>query len=186
MNPTTYWIGGGSVSNRSLLIVGAGIYGAVASEIAIDMGCFTKIDFLDDNRNVTANNQKVIGTISELEKFTDLYTDVIVAIGDAKTRVSLLDKIEKNLPYRLPVLISPKSYVSPSAQVGAGSVIEPMAVVHTGVILEKGCLISAGAVVNHLAICQAGVHVDCNATVMGSAVVPGCHIVECGTVYGKQ
>ena len=36
--------------NRNLLIVGAGIYGVVASEIVADMGCFDKIDFDDDIR----------------------------------------------------------------------------------------------------------------------------------------
>ena len=36
--------------NRNLLIVGAGIYGVVAYEIAADMGRFEKIDFVDDVR----------------------------------------------------------------------------------------------------------------------------------------
>lgn len=36
--------------NKNLLIVGASTYGVVASEIAADMGCFEKIDFVDDER----------------------------------------------------------------------------------------------------------------------------------------
>ena len=36
--------------NRNLLIVGAGIYGIVVYEIAADMRCFEKIDFVDDVR----------------------------------------------------------------------------------------------------------------------------------------
>ena len=35
--------------NNNLLILGAGIYGAMVYEIAEAMGCFEKIDFLDDN-----------------------------------------------------------------------------------------------------------------------------------------
>ena len=39
------------MAKRSLLIVGAGIYALVASEIVADMGCFRKVDFLDDEKS---------------------------------------------------------------------------------------------------------------------------------------
>ncbi len=48
--------------NKNLLIIGAGIYGVVAKEIAESMNCFEKIDFVDDNRKETPNCIKVIGT----------------------------------------------------------------------------------------------------------------------------
>lgn len=45
----------GYIMNKNLLIVGAGTYGVVASEIATDMGCFEKIAFVDDERKTTPN-----------------------------------------------------------------------------------------------------------------------------------
>lgn len=48
--------------NKNLLIVGASTYGVVASEIAADMGCFEKIDFVDDERKTTPNGIEVVGT----------------------------------------------------------------------------------------------------------------------------
>ncbi len=36
------------MKNRHLLIIGAGQYGMVAKEIAESMGCFDRIDFVDD------------------------------------------------------------------------------------------------------------------------------------------
>jgi len=44
---------GGVELNKNLLIVGAGIYSVVAFEIATEMGCFDKIDFIDDTKKAT-------------------------------------------------------------------------------------------------------------------------------------
>lgn len=62
--------------------------------------------------------------------------------------------------------------MSPSARIGKGSIIEPMAVIHTGCVISTGCIVSAGAVVNHESVLCEGVHVECNATVVGNATVP--------------
>ena len=40
--------------NKNLLIVGAGTYGVLASEIAEDMECFEKISFVDDEKKSNA------------------------------------------------------------------------------------------------------------------------------------
>jgi UDP-3-O-[3-hydroxymyristoyl] glucosamine N-acyltransferase len=73
--------------------------------------------------------------------------------------------------------------VSPSAQIGKGCIIEPMATVHTGCVLGRGCLVSPGAVINHCAKLCDGVHVDCNATVAGYTLVPTGTKVCSGEVY---
>lgn len=47
--------------NQNLLIIGAGIYGLVAKEIAESMGCFRQIDFVDDGAKKTPDGTPVIG-----------------------------------------------------------------------------------------------------------------------------
>lgn len=171
---------------QNLLIVGAGIYGLVAKEIAESMGCFLRIDFVDDGAKETPDGTSVIGTTKDLPELSKRYTNVIVAIGNPVVRQKLIHIIEEETLLRLVTLVSPRAYVSPSAQIGKGCIIEPMAVVHTGAALGKGCLICAGAVVNHAAMCGDCVQVDCNATVDGNTVVPGGIKVASGTVYEKK
>lgn len=55
---------------KNLLIIGAGIYGVVAFEIATEMGCFDKIDFIDDERKTTPNGIEVIGTTKDIEELS--------------------------------------------------------------------------------------------------------------------
>lgn len=166
---------------QSLLIVGAGIYGRLVKEIASDIGCFEKIDFLDDNSKV----DDVVGRTDELEAFVGRYDEIIVAIGNPDIRSDFYEKIVE-LPYNIATLISNKAYVSPSAIVGEGCVIEPMAVIHTECEIKKGCFISAGAVVNHAAVCEEFVHIDCNATVEGFATVDKKNKVSAGCLYKKK
>lgn len=172
--------------NHNLLIVGAGIYGVVAKEIAESMECFDKIAFADDKKKMTPNGIEVIGTTADMDNLVCEYNNVIVAIGNPEVRLSLLKRLEEETPCRIVTLVSPKAYIAPSAQIMKGSIIEPMAVVHTGCIISVGCIISAGAVVNHASMCCDGVHVDCNATVAGMTLVPAGMKIKSGEVYDRK
>lgn len=169
--------------NNNLIIVGAGAYGVLVSEIAEKTGLYNKIAFVDDAKRVAFNGAGVLGTTSQLTELSSDYGNIIVAIGNAKVRLSLLESIEKNTPFNIVSLISADAYVSTSATIGKGSVVEPMAVVHTGCVISKGCFISAGAVVNHYSTCGSCVHVDCNATVEGYVHVPDRTLIRCGDVF---
>ena len=171
---------------QNLLIVGAGIYGLVAKEIAESMGCFLRIDFVDDGAKETPDGTPVIGTTKDLPELSKRYANVVIAIGNPDVRQKLIRFIEEETLLRLVTLVSPRAYVSPSAQIGKGSIIEPMAVIHTSCVLGKGCLICAGAVVNHAAMCGDCVQVDCNATVAGNTAVPGGIKVASGTIFEKK
>lgn len=171
--------------NKNLLIVGAGIYAVVASEIAVDMGCFDKIAFVDDEKKETPTGVKVIGTTRDLEVLATQYDSIVVAIGNPKVRLDMLDRIKAETSYQIVSLISTRAYISPSAQIRQGCIVEPMAVVQAGCVIGEGCIISAGAIVNHAGICCDGVHVDCNATVEGYCIVPTGLKICSGEVFCK-
>ncbi len=165
------------------MIVGAGMYGGVAKEIAESMKCFDKIAFADDKEE-NAYGLNVVGAIADVESLAREYDNIVVAIGNVDVRLSLLEKLAK-AKCNIVTLISPQAYVSTSAKVLQGCIIEPMAVIHSLCQIEGGCIISAGAVVNHGAVCKEGVHVDCNATVMGYAVVPARTKINSGEIFKK-
>ena len=167
----------------NLIIVGAGVYAVVAYEIARDMGCYEKIGFIDDNRTVTPNGIEVQGRLCDIKKISQEYTHAIVAIGNAEFRLATIEMIEKETSLEMTSLISPRAYVSESAHIMNGCIIEPMAVVHAGCVICNGTFICAGAVVNHASVCRSGVQVDCNATIAGYTEVPEKVKVSIGAVY---
>ena len=171
------------MANGGLIIIGAGVYSTVAKEIAEDMACFSEIVFVDDRRSETPDGSKVVCTVNDLKALSKNYRNVVVAIGNAKSKLAILERIKQETDLNIVSLISPKAHVSKSAKVMPGCVIEPMAVVNPLCSLGEGCIISAGAVVNHMCVCGDGVHVDCNATVSGCSHVPSMLKIESGDVY---
>ena len=169
--------------NRNLLILGAGIYGLIAKEIAESMGCFDKIAFADDFAHQTLNGIPVVGTTDDLSVLSEEYGYAIVAIGKASVRSSMIKKIENEPRLKMATLISPRAFVSDLATIGEGSIIEPMAVVSALCTLGKGCFVCAGAVVNHECKCGDAVQIDCNATVTGNSVVPSGIKIAAGTTF---
>ncbi|MBP5300062.1 MAG: hypothetical protein J6Y80_01530 [Victivallales bacterium] len=158
-----------------LLILGAGQYGRLVRELAVLCG-YTEVAFLDDAAAAA------IGKLSELDSFVSDYPEAIVAIGNPARREEQIQRLEA-LDFTIPVLLHPRAWVSSSAQVAPGCVIEANAVVNAGALIGRACLVCAGAVVNHNAqvgdICQ----IDCNAVVPPNAVVPSKTKVPAGTVY---
>ncbi len=171
---------------RNLIIIGAGVYGAVAKEIAEDMGCFEQIVFVDDVAKTAYCGDAVVGTVDGIAELSSSFANVSVAIGNPDVRISLIERIEARTSCKVVSLVSPRAYVSSGAELGRGCIIEPMAVVHTGCKLGRGCIASAGAVINHASSLGEGVHVDCNATVVGYSDVPARVKVHCGAVFEKK
>ena len=165
--------------DHNLLILGAGQYSFVVRETAQAMNCFGKIDCLDDH------NPEAIGTLSDYLKFVGTYDTAFVAMGNPDLRLAWLEKLEE-AGFRLPVLIHPQAYVSPSATVMGGSIIEPMAVVQSNAMVKRGCLICAGSIVNHNAVVEPGCQIDCGGIVMSGGVVPPKTKVPCGTVVQRN
>lgn len=164
------------MENKNLLIVGVGQYGCVAREIAEDMRSFDKISFLDDK------NESAIGTLADMDRFVDEYTYAFVAIGNPVLRLELIDRLEK-AGYRMATLISPRAYVSPSAQLLGGVIVEPMAVISTASFLGRGTIVSAGAIVNHNCYVGDVCHLDCNSTVLSNSIVPTSTRLPYGEIY---
>lgn len=171
--------------NRNLLILGAGQYGTVVKEIAEEMQCFEKIAFLDD----TYGNEKAdetyheaaIGRLSDYEEQTPNYSYAIVAMGNPQLRREWTEKLVE-VGFKIPVIVSPRAFVSPSAQLRYGAVIEPLAGVQANAVVGIGSFVSMGAVVNHNAFVGDYCHIDCNATVESGAFVSVGELVACGEV----
>lgn len=152
---------------KNLLIIGAGQYGMVAKEIAESMGCFDRIDFVDDV------SEAAVGKIADIGKMVHEYDSAVVAIGNSELRLKLINGLCE-MGYNVPSLIHEKAYVSPSAKIGIGCFIEPMAVVHTGVEVENGCILSAGVILNHNSLVHEGCHINCGSVVNARAEIKAC------------
>lgn len=112
----------------------------------------------------------VLGNIEKLAAVAKVYRihRAVIAIGDNDARRRLSEHA-KSLGLRLPVLIHPNAYVSPSARLGDGTVVMAGAIVNTHVKTGELAIINTRASVDH--DCELGDNVH---------IAPGVNI--CGNV----
>ena len=171
--------------NKNLLILGAGQYGTVIKELAQEIGSFEKVDFLDDTFGLplTEGNyhEASIGKLEDYESFRCDYSYAIASVEDPTMRSEWTKKLEES-GYCVPILVSPHAYVSPSAQLNRGCVVEPLAGINANSIVGIGTFIAMGAVVDHNSFVGDYCNIGCNAVIMSGALLSVGEKVNAGEV----
>lgn len=185
---------------EKLLLVGAGGFGRVVSELARQTYDCAFVDDGVDIGTVICDIPVIGHTENLLELFAE-YKNLVIVIGNNVVRERIYD-LAKDIGYSFPNLISPSAYISPYAQLGWGCVILNNAVVQNGSIVGNAVLINPGVEIHHdssvgdydliytnsvirtYAKVGKSVRIGSNVTVCNNAVVPdGADIPDCTSVH---
>lgn len=159
--------------NNNLLILGFGRIRFEAMEIAKEMNCFSRIDFLDDENN------SAVGKITEYEKLSVDYSYAYPAFENPNERLDWIQKLEESC-YKIPILVHPQAFISPLAQLRKGTIVEPMAAVKGNSSVGIGCIMSSGAVVESNSFLSDVCFIGSNSVVIHNTLVPaGTKILPC-------
>ena len=164
-----------------LLILGAGGHGQVIEEVAESMKdnkgqpIYDKIDFLDDG------NEKAVGKLEEAALYLNNYDEAFVGIGNNQIRKYYLEVLE-SLGFSIPTLIHPSAYVSRSAVIEKGVVIEPQVIVNANTHISKGTIVSIGAIVDHNVQIGAYSHINAGAICKAGSQIPEVYKLDAGEV----
>ena len=185
---------------EKLLLVGAGGFGRVVSELARQS---FECAFIDDGVEIgtISCDVPVIGHTADLQKLFPEYKNLVIAIGNNVVRERIYD-IAKSIGYSFPNLLSQSAYISPYAKIGWGCVILNNAVVQNGSSVGNGVLLNPGVEIHH--DCSVGdynliytnsvvrtyanigkcVRIGSNVTICNNAVVPdGADVPDCTAVH---
>jgi sugar O-acyltransferase (sialic acid O-acetyltransferase NeuD family) len=153
---------------KKLLVIGAGGHGSVVADTAEAMGNWQNIEFVDDR--FPGLNQfykwKVIGNTQSLDTYSKHDVDVIVAIGNNKTRMSYITKLLQ-AGFHLATIVHPDAYVSPLSTIGMGTVVFAKCVVNAGSHIGVGSILNTGCTVDHGCMVGNGVHISPGAHIAG-------------------
>lgn len=167
---------------RKLLILGAGGYGKTVADVAIQLGYYDKIAFLDD---VKVGQPGILGNCDEVYSFADENTEVYPAFGNIEVRMTWIARLLAN-GITVPTLVHRDAYVSPRATLGTGVMVLPKAVVNTGVTVKSGCIINIGALVDHDCVIEAGCHLAPGAIVKAENRIAAGSKINSGTVIENR
>lgn len=167
---------------RTLLIVGAGGLGQDVAEIANLTGRYTKIAFLDDSPTPEKERQyRVVGKVSDLEKYTHEYEYCIAAVGNNDYRMRIHNKI-KELGYDIPILIHPTAIVHPLASLECGDIIRAMCFVSSGVDIGESVLLNIGCKIDHNCVIGEGSHIPMGCVVRNEVKIGPLSYFESNSV----
>ena len=161
----------------SLLILGAGGHARVIAETAVAQACFSNIAFLDDCCIHKSHHTKILGLpiLGPLQSamqtsMSNSFSAAIVGIGRSDIRLHWLD-ILRSFGYHLPPIVHPNAWVSPSATLGAGSVVFAQASLQAQASIGIGSILNTGCSVDHDSHLSDGVHVSPGASLAGGVHV---------------
>lgn len=173
------------MSDKNLLIMGAGGHGKVIADIAVKTGEWRQIAFLDDDESITSSmGIAVIGKGTEIEQYIDEY-DVFVALGNNEARKKYQDFLE-NAGARVPVMIHPNAVIGTQVEIGAGTAIMAGAVINCCSTIGKGCIINTGATVDHDNVLEDHVHISPGAHLAGNVHIGKGTWVGIGATVGNN
>jgi sugar O-acyltransferase (sialic acid O-acetyltransferase NeuD family) len=98
------------------------------------------------------------------------FSTALVAIGNAAVRLQWLPRLA-SAGYELPVVIHPIAWVSPSAQLGSGSVVFAQVAIQAQAVIGTGAILNTGCSVDHDAQLGNGVHICPGARLAGEVQV---------------
>ena len=96
----------------------------------------------------------VLGSDADLPALVVQFGRALVSVGQIKSpvlRVDLFDRLMKT-GCELPVIVSPRAYVSRHASVGAGSIVMHGAVINAAAVVGRNCIINSQSLVEHDAV----------------------------------
>ena len=124
---------------NKLIIYGASGHGKVIADIA-KLNGYRDIAFFDDDPLKNELDGYMV-----MHDFPDDDYDLIIGIGDNRTRQLISERTDKELV----TLIHPDSSIGENVSIGKGSVVMARAVINSGTIIGKGVIINTCASVDH-------------------------------------
>lgn len=135
------------MSNR-LIIIGAGGHGQVIADIALKMGNWKDVNFLDDNRvGKTPIGINIIGKSSDVHRYIKEF-DIFVGIGNNSIRERIQQELE-SAGTSIPTLIHPSAIIGENVEIGKGTAIMAGVIINCCTRIGQGCIINTASSIDH-------------------------------------
>jgi len=170
----------------NLLIVGAGGHTRSCIDVIHASNRFTIKGLIGLGNQVgqTVLGYQVIGCDNDLALFRSDCEYAFIGIGQIKTasmRLNIFSKL-RDLGYSFPTFVSSRAYVSPFANLGAGTIVMPGSIIGPGAKVGENCIINSQALVEHDADIGDHCHISTGARINGSVTIDGGSFIGSGSI----
>ena len=162
---------------KKLFLYGAGSVGREVSDIAERLNSvepqWEEIGFIDDTRDTGLfRDRRLFQYCDFVKQFSIDDVEIVIANGEPAARKTLSEKVRAD-GYRLASVIDKTAFISPSAQLGEGVIIYPLALVSADATIKDNVLVSYHTTVAH--DCVIG---ESSVLSIGVIIAGGCTIAD--------
>lgn len=162
-------------SRLPLLLIGAGGHALACIDVIEQEGRYAIVGLVGRAAEVGGQilGYPVVDTDDGLAALAARIPSALVVVGQIKTPVARVRLYERALAagFSLPIIVSPRAYVSPHAKIGAGTVVMHDAVIGAGVQVGANCILNTRSHLEHEVVVEDHVHVSTAVVINGRARV---------------
>lgn len=160
---------------ESIILIGGGGHCLSCIDVLNSANTFEIVGILDTSDKVGTfiSGIEIIGTDDDIPNLVSKYKNFLITIGQIKScekRRRIFNTV-KNNGGNLPVVISPKAYISPSAFIDEGTIVMHHSLINAKAVIGKNCIINTGALIEHEVIIGDFCHISTQAIVNGQVIV---------------
>ena len=160
---------------EDIVLVGGGGHCRSCIDVIEQEGRFKIVGVVDmaDKIGQDIFGHVIIGCDEQLPVFVRQYRNFLITVGQIESpalRLKLYKTI-KSLGGNLPVIISPRAYVSVHALVGAGTIVMHNVTVNAAARVGCNCILNTGCLIEHDAVVGNHCHISTHGVVNGTATV---------------
>ena len=157
-----------------LILIGGGGHCKSCIDVIEQENKFIIAGIVDINTSISdLLGYPMLGNDADLVKLKLSYDYALITTGQIKTpeiRIRLLD-YAKSLGFKLPIIISPRAYVSKDAKIGNGTIVMHDALINAGALVGDNCIINTKSLIEHDAVIENNCHISTGAIINGGVIV---------------
>ena len=175
------------MSNKpSLILIGAGGHSRSCIDVIEQHGRFQIAGLVGVKGEMKYKqlSYEVIGTDEELPELVKTYSLAVITLGHIHTpdtRIRLYH-LASSIGFELPIIVSPLSYVSQHATIGAGTIVMNGAFVNARAKIGCNCIINTRAVIEHDVNVSDHCHISTGAILNGNVHVGEGSFIGSGSI----
>lgn len=166
-----------------LILIGGGGHCAACIDVIEQEDKFEIVGIVDkDTAGGRLLGYPILGSDDDLQALRASYDYALITIGQIKspsTRIRLFEYAQ-SLGFTLPIIVSPRAYVSKHVLIGAGTIIMHDALINSRATIGRNCIINTKALVEHEGVVEDNCHIST------AAIINGGTLVRRGTFVGSN
>lgn len=166
-----------------LILIGGGGHCAACIDVIEQEDKFEIAGIVDkDTAGGRLLGYPILGSDDDLQALRASYDYALITIGQIKspsTRIRLFEYAQ-SLGFTLPIIVSPRAYVSKHVLIGAGTIIMHDALINSRATIGRNCIINTKALVEHEGVVEDNCHIST------AAIINGGTLVRRGTFVGSN